>query len=192
MQTNKILKTSWFPINIYHTEIELDFCNTLLQKIEEDKIKWKKGLKHVYALTSGFNGLHQYRELVDLGNVICSSILPIIAQEENFKWNNWKCEEAWVNFYQKDDHADLHDHRQVDYCAVLILEEGNGNLIFSSKDFVERNLKSFETPEDQRINEKKGTLICFPSRLYHSVSKCEKERVTVAFNFTNYVLDRKC
>ena len=92
MQKNKICKTSWFPTNIYHTEIELDFCNKLLQKIQNDKIIWKKNLKHVYALTSGFNGLHQYQELVDLGKYICNSILPIIAQEENFKWNNWKCE----------------------------------------------------------------------------------------------------
>ena len=64
-------------------------------------------------------------------------------------------------FIKKGDYTELHDHRQVDYCAILILEEGHGNLVFSSKDFIERNLKSFETPEDQKINEKKALLFVF-------------------------------
>lgn len=191
MTENKITKTSWFPTNVYHTEIEEEFCDILLQKIENDKVNWKKDLKYVHALTSGFNGLLQYQELKDFSKAICDSILPVIAQEEKFKWNNWKCIEAWVNFYQKEDHTGVHNHKEVDYCAILILKAGNGNLFFSDKDFIERNLKSFQTPEDQRINEKKGTLICFPSSVYHGVSKCENERVTVAFNFSNYVIDEK-
>ena len=39
----------------------------------------------------------------------------------------------------------------------------------------------------QRLNEKRGTLILFPSYLYHSVTECKTERISVAFNFFNDV-----
>ena len=38
---------------------------------------------------------------------------------------------------------------------------------------------------DEKINERKGTLILFPAYLYHEVMDCDEERITVAFNFIN-------
>ena len=50
--------------------------------------------------------------------------------------------------------------------------------------------KPFETDNlIEKINEKKGLFIFFPSYIYHSVSRCEKDRVSVAFNFVNQRLE---
>ena len=82
----------------------------------------------------------------------------------------------------------MHHHMDVDYAAILIIKPGEGNLLFHDSKFVEGYKKSFEQQEDQRINEEKGTLMLFPGYLYHSVTECKTERISVAFNFWNDAL----
>jgi len=92
---------------------------------------------------------------------------------------------AWINLYEKGDFTKLHNHAFVDFSAVLILKPGEDSLLFHDNRNVQRFLKGFESYADQKINEKKGTLILFPSHLYHSVSECKIERISIAFNFRN-------
>ena len=61
----------------------------------------------------------------------------------------------------------------------------NGNLIFSRTELIESKTKPFENIKDEQINEIKGRLILFPSYLYHKVTDCENDRISVAFNFSN-------
>lgn len=185
----EINKADWFPTTVFYSKIDEEFCDKLSQKVFSDKDKWKKGLKNVQALTTGWDGLSKYEELRDLSNFICKSILPKIGESQKWKYNDWETREAWINFYQKGDSANNHNHGFSDFCGVLILSPGNGNLIFSKTEFTEGKTRPFESIENQKINETKGTLILFPGYLYHSVSTCENERISVAFNFTNSVGD---
>lgn len=181
----KIQINPWFATPVFNTQISDDFCNNLIQKVSKDKDTWKKGLENVNALTCGWDGLQKYEELKIISSLVTQYILPQIGKVQKWKYNNWSCIEAWINFYQKGDSAELHFHKFSDYCAVLILKPGNGNLVFVPSDSVENKYRNFYNVENQKINEKKGTLILFPDYIYHKVTDCENERISVAFNFRN-------
>ena len=181
----EIHPVSWFPTNVFHTKIDDSFCDNLKEKVIKDKDSWKKSLKNVYALTSGWDGLTQYQELRDLSEFICKDVLPKIGESQNWKYNNWLTKEAWINFYRKGDSARRHFHGFSSFCGILIVSPGKGNLIFSKTELVDGKTKPFETVLDEKINETKGTLILFPAYLYHEVMDCDEERITVAFNFIN-------
>jgi len=177
-------KENWFPTTIFHTKIGKDIVLQIKDIVEKEKEFWKDGLKNVKAKTSGFDGL-RYPIVQEIGDFCCASILPKISKEVNWKSNNWHCEEGWINYYQKGDYTRPHVHNRRDYCAVLIVEPGEGNLKFHDPKSIHTVLKFFENNFDRTINEEEGTLIFFPSWLYHSVSECKKERITLAFNFLN-------
>tara|TARA_R100001129_G_scaffold186486_1_gene178418 strand:- start:92 stop:679 length:588 start_codon:yes stop_codon:yes gene_type:complete len=176
-----------FSTSIYTCKVDDNFCDALSQKVISDKDSWQKGLKNVDALSSGWDGLDKYEELKNISNWISQSILPQIGQAQNWKYNNWWCKSAWINFYEKGDTAKLHNHKFMDYCGILILKPGNGNLVFVSSDVVMDNVRPFQTIENQKVNEKKGTLILFPDHMFHQVIDCENQRISVAFNFVNDV-----
>jgi hypothetical protein len=185
----EIDKVSWFPTNVFHCKLDDEICDRLSEKVFHDKDKWTKGLRNVQALTTGWDGLSKYEELKVISNFICKSILPKIGESQKWKFNQWQTREAWINFYQKGDSANIHNHGFSDFCGVLILTPGKGNLVFLKTEFIEGKTRSFENIENQKINESKGTLILFPGYLYHSVSSCENERISVAFNFENHMED---
>ena len=79
----------------------------------------------------------------------------------------------------------MHHHGFADFCGVLIVSPGDGNLIFSKTELIESKTKPFENIKDEQINEVKGRLILFPAYLYHTVTDCKKDRITIALNFSN-------
>lgn len=174
-----------FATPIYTCHLDDGFCNALIEKVINDKDKFIRGLVNVNALTTGWDGLRKYQELRDIGYWISKSILPEIGKLQKWKYNNWRCSTAWINFYEKGDTARLHNHKFEDYSGILILEPGNGNLMFVSPDEVFNNYRPFYNPESKKVNEKKGTLILFPDYMFHQVTDCEKQRISVAFNFIN-------
>tara|TARA_R100000426_G_scaffold86125_1_gene66974 strand:- start:88 stop:663 length:576 start_codon:yes stop_codon:yes gene_type:complete len=185
MMKIEIKPESWFPSMIFHCKINTKFCDDLEEKVLVDKDNWTRQLKNVNALTTGWDGLKQYQELRDLCKFICESILPKIGESQTWKYNNWNTKEAWINFYQKGDSAKMHHHGFADFCGVLIVSPGDGNLIFSKTELIESKTKPFENIKDEQINEVKGRLILFPAYLYHTVTDCKKDRITIALNFSN-------
>lgn len=188
MKNYNIETNFWFADKIFNTKIEDSFCDLILKKIYQDKDKWKKGLRNINAFTTGFDGLKKYQELVEISTLISGTLLPKIGKSFNWQYNNWKPASAWVNFYEKGDSASIHNHTGSDFCGILILKPGEGDLLFHDCKFIEGKTKRFEQIEDQRIKEKKGTLILFPSYLYHSVNECRNDRITIAFNFLNIAI----
>jgi len=181
---------NWFPVTIFHTQIDDQLCDKLIEKVMVDKDTWTKGLRNVQAKTTGWNGLGKYEELDEIKLLITQTLLPKIGESQNWKYNNWAAYEAWINFYEKGDFANLHNHIGADFCGVLILKPGEGNLLFHNNRDVENINRNFTQIENQKINEKKGTLILFPAYLYHSVVECKFDRISVAFNFLNEALDK--
>ena len=184
----KINKVSFFPVNVFECTIDESYCDSVIELVEKEKLSWGKDLKNVKALTTGWNGL-RYSILQDIGNFACSSILPAIGNSQQWQYNNWYTKEAWINFYQKKDYATPHCHYYADFCAVLIVREGQGNLNFCNIIDGFQIKKPFELETHEKIIEKKGSFIFFPSWLYHYVSEVEKDRITVAFNFANEAIE---
>ena len=184
----QITKHLWFPEKVYNVQINENVCDEIIQLVEKDKITWKKNLKNVQALTSGWNGT-RYPIIKSLSDHITKDILPEIGKDQSWKFNNWQTDDAWINFYQEKDEAFAHNHQGCHYCAVLIVKPSNGNLVFCHRGLIEKDNTSFKNYELQEINEKKGSLILFPQNMYHYVSACTSERITVAFNFVNNSLE---
>jgi hypothetical protein len=174
-----IQKTTWFPTEVYSCVIDKSICDEIKKIVEIEKNNWKKGLLNVKAKTSGWNGL-RYPVVKSISDLACSSILPSI-----FKKEKWKCREAWINFYQKGDSTDIHNHYNSDYCAILLVQSDSNKLIFKNIHNMLSLPKEFEAGKDERINEQDGLFIFFPSWVYHQVEECIGERITVAFNFYN-------
>jgi hypothetical protein len=176
---------NWFPVTVFHTQIDDDLCDRLIEKVMVDKQTWEKGLKNVQAKTTGWNCLGKYEEVDKISELISQTLLPKIGESLSWKYNNWITRQAWINFYEKGDFTRTHAHFFSDFCAVLIIKPGEGNLLFHDFRGIQSAFRDFEQIKDEKINEKKGTLIIFPAYLYHSVTKCKADRISVAFNFSN-------
>ena len=78
-------------------------CKKITEFVYQEKDKWKKDLKNVKSLTSGFNP--DYKFLHDIGDYCCKEILP-----KNIGFDNWVKTYWWMNFYEKGQYAELHHH----------------------------------------------------------------------------------
>ena len=177
-------KTSWYPVDVFDCNIDTSFCDRVIKFVEEEKHNWEKDLDYVKATTTGYDGI-KYPIIKEISEFICSKILPVIGQSNNWKYNNWWTKSAWINFYQKGDAAVPHCHYLDHYSAVLIIKPAEGNLVFVDPRKMLSMDPKFVQHYEQRINEEAGKLILFPNYLMHYVTPCESERITIAFNFQN-------
>jgi len=180
----KINTVNFFPTHVFECSIDHSFCDAIVDLVQKEKESWQKDLKNVKALTTGWDGL-RYPMLREISEFSCSNILPAIGESQKWKYNNWEIKEAWINFYQKKDYATPHHHHFSDFCAVLIVKEGVGNLNFLSLVDSTGARKKFEQEIHEKIIEKKGSFIFFPSWLSHYVTNVDSDRITIAFNFIN-------
>ena len=70
--------------------------------------------------------------------------------------------------------------------TILITKTNEESLKFYSPNYIHNYKKPFEQINSiEKIKEKKGLFIFFPSCLFHSVDVCKDDRISVAFNFLN-------
>tara|TARA_R110000772_G_scaffold124374_1_gene230951 strand:+ start:69 stop:656 length:588 start_codon:yes stop_codon:yes gene_type:complete len=182
----EIHKSSWFSSDVFSTVLDKAYCDEINSIVEKEQDQWKKGLKSIKAKTSGFDGL-RYPIVQEVANFACSKLLPAIGETKKWKYNKWETNEAWINFYQKGDSANLHQHFFSDYCGIFITKSSASTLRFVTPLSIHGYYKSkFETEKyAELIKEKEGLFILFPSYLFHEVSECQSGRISVAFNFEN-------
>lgn len=183
-----IHKNNFFPINIFSCKIDESYCDEIEALVEKENSSFEKNLKNVRAKTSGWNG-NRYPILKEISEFFCSKVLPSIGETLNWQFNNWKPVESWINLYEKGDYTRLHHHHPNDYCAILIVKPGKGNLRFYDPNYFSTIRRAFEPEIVETINEEKGTVLFFPSFLFHDVTDIQEKRITVAFNFQNPYLD---
>jgi len=181
----EINKSNWFSTKVFSTVLDKAYCDEINSIVEKEQDQWKKNLQNIKAKTSGWYGL-RYPIVQEISNFACDKLLPTIGETEKWKYNTWKTESAWINFYQKGDAADLHNHFFSDYCGVFITKTSASNLKFVTPLSMHGYYKKFEsTNYAELITERKGLFILFPSYLFHEVSDCQSDRISVAFNFMN-------
>ena len=175
----KIEKTNFFPVEIHSFFVEKQTCEEILKIVKEEKDNWSKNLLNVKAKTSGWDGL-RFPIIKNISNFCCETVLPKIHS-----LNNWSCEEAWVNVYEKGDYTEVHNHASKKYSAILIVKSKCNALVFKNIANMYSLCNFKKEHQDEKILEKDGLFIFFPSWLFHYVEKCTDERITVAFNFYN-------
>ena len=168
-----------FPVEIYSIILEKNIFDQVIQIVEKEKDSWNKNLLNVKAKTSGWDGL-RFAEIRQIADFCCTKILPKIHSE-----SDWKCEEAWINYYNKGDFANIHNHAAKSYSAIFIAKSESSSLVFKNIANI-YGYGNYKTPhKDEKINEQDGLLILFPSWVLHEVEECTGERITVALNFYN-------
>ena len=181
----EINKTSWFSTDVFSTVLDKVYCDEINSIVEKDHDQWEKNLANIKAKTSGWEGL-RYPIVQEVADFACNKLLPFIGEVKKWKYNNWVTAEAWINFYQKGDLANLHNHFFAHYCGVFITKTNTSTLRFETPLQKHGYYKKFETVDyGELITEKEGLFILFPSYLFHEVSECQSDRISVAFNFMN-------
>jgi hypothetical protein len=85
-----------------------------------------------------------------------------------------KINESWINIMQQNSYQEFHNHRTRTGAGVLYISDDNSPIEFTI------------FPEDTRksIKPKKADLILFDATTFHRVYESDKQRISLAFNFT--------
>lgn len=105
---------------------------------------------------------------------------------------------AWFNINRKGDYNRLHVHPRSLLSAVVWIKtpENCGGLKFPNDQYLRINWELFLKPEyknklnvdkDHYFEPKEGTILIFPSYLYHEVepNQTDLDRISIAFNLTD-------
>jgi hypothetical protein len=159
---NKNISLSTF---ILIDEINNDLIIENLLKDIYNNTKYYPTFTNVVARHTEFNFLNNNKNFIDFMKLIKNQIFSVYK-------NKFIIDSAWANIYNKDNFANLHDHKSSSaFSGILYLTDGPGPGTYF-KDY------------DLTIHEKKGRFCLFHGHLEHEVKKFnyEKDRITIAFN----------
>ncbi len=187
----------FFPQPVFSYEID-DFKNInneLTKYIYEEFKKDKEGLKR-----SNVNGWHSKPFKFEKGNAAYKFAMTvekyIYDVFKNYGWSykaeKIKITEMWSIINKKNNFNEPHIHPNNFLSSVYYVKapKNCGKIIFNNPNAVSRNrfpldLKKTEFSANiQKIEPKEGTLLLFPSYLWHSVepNESEEDRVILSFN----------
>ena len=153
-------------MNLIELSLPQEDCEKITDFVYREKINWKKDLKNVKALSSGFNP--DYYFLHNIGNFCCKNILPHATNYDYWKKSCW-----WINFYEKGNYTIPHVHIPEQYSMIIII-----------KPALEKYCLNFHTKfSTYKIEERQGLCLLFESSLEHSVDTVQSERITIAMDF---------
>lgn len=111
--------------------------------------------------------------------------------------NDFIIENVWYNIYNKNDFQEPHHHIGVyndtsTLSCIYCLKKSDAKLYFTNPSYIRQKLSGIHVVFDKNENYKEyyypdieeGTLIIFPSYLYHGVSpqKSDDQRITIVCN----------
>ena len=187
----------FFPQPIFSFEVD-DYKNLnieLKKFIYEEYDRDKEGVKR-----SNINGWHSKAFKFEKGNAAhkfamhIEKYISIVFQQYGwpFKPDKVKISEMWSIINKKNGYNESHIHPNCLLSSVYYVqaEKNCGKIIFNNPNQVSRNrfpkdLKKTEFSANiQKIDPKEGTLLLFPSYLWHSVepNETDNDRIIVSFN----------
>jgi len=199
--TIKIDKHTLFTEEVY--SFTLPNFNFYKEKIKqiikvEDNIKSTAPEKqcNIVAQRTSWNSHQRYPIMNSLSEEI-GQVIKQFIELEGYDVPDLEITECWVNWYNKNEYANPHDHSsRLSSVLFVDVKDTDANFIFNSdrravlqkKDDTMTNFSNLKilTPED-------GTVIFFDGSVMHSVSpnQSDKTRITAAFNYRPaYSVDR--
>jgi uncharacterized protein (TIGR02466 family) len=105
--------------------------------------------------------------------------------------NDFKMTTSWFTEANKNQESNYHNHNNcmISGCLYLNVNKDTGGINFNNFDNYRFQLESNEcnvyNSRDFTINPKNGTIIFFPSEVYHKILKnnSNMKRISLAFNF---------
>jgi len=158
---NKKIKKDSFLLEDSFKNISL--LNILKDKIIKETSKdSNKYNTNVIAKRTGFEFFINDLDFIKFIKEIKNKINKIYPHDFIIK-------EAWGNVYRKNDFAKEHTHIDTTaFCGIIYLSDNGPGTYFPELKLT--------------VKEKLGKFVLFSPILKHSVGKCKKDRVTLAFN----------
>ena len=193
---NKIIH-KLFPSPVFQFKIENheEMNKQLIEYIYGLKKEDDQGIKR-----SNVNGWHSKPFKFEKGNAAFKFAMHVEKYIfDVFKQYGWpykadkvKISEMWSIINKKDSYNESHIHPNNFLSSVYYVQASKdcGNIIFNNPNQVSRNkypldIKKTEFSANiQKIEAKEGTLLLFPSYLWHSVetNMSENDRIIISFN----------
>ena len=144
-------------------KISKEFNEIIKKDIFLFKEQWKKDLKNVKALTSGFNPSYSFFDILkkDLTQAL-SEITKI-----KLKPSTW-----WANYYEVGHFADPHIHRPEYISSIIFIKIDETNPLYFDLN-----------PGILNVEEEEGLILSFDSNILHGVKPCKNSRITLAMDF---------
>lgn len=109
---------------------------------------------------------------------------PIDKLLIHLKQGNSKCDikDIWWNVYQTGDYAPIHNHGNCGLSGLYVLEsnEPNKTIFMYHNNYLIKPTSDTEYHRTYDVTE--GTVLLFPSSLYHYVDPTEQRRMSISFN----------
>jgi len=143
--------------------INKNFNNTIKKEIYGLKKYWKKDLKNVKALSSGFQPSYLFFDIIK--KELTNELYKILNKK--YKPSYW-----WANFYEPGHFTKLHRHSPEKISSIVIIKPDKSNpLYFDLKHGI------------LQVKEEEGLVLLFDSQIDHGVNICKEERISLAMDF---------
>lgn len=182
--------TNLFPIPLYQTTVEIDdFSIDLVKTLEYERIVHNNGWisKNIYVLNEPMFSL--------LKTVVDNHVQDFIEKLYVRPHVELELQNSWVIKHETGDYGQIHNHTNSIFSGVLYLQvdEDSGRIcflkmhdnIFQTSLDPGFTVNNELTSQQWCVSPKRGSLVIFPSHLYHRIehSESDQERYCIAFNY---------
>lgn len=163
-------------ISVFKTSINKHLLETINSFVENNKNifnhkSWDCENKTSFNIYK--NILYEVQEFDYIRKEIQKKIEEVIFINHN-KNIPFLINESWINVMKQNSYQEFHNHRTRTGAGVLYLSDDNSPIEFTI--FPEDNRKS--------IKPNKADLILFDATTFHRVYESDKQRISLAFNFS--------
>jgi len=148
----------------------------------------------VKGFRTAWDSHYRYDTVNKIINIILENFIFKIIKTEGYDAPDLRVDQCWINWYEKNNFAELHNHPFTLACTYFIKTANiPSNFVFHR----EHNFSLVKKNEDNNIRflkAEEGTVIIFNGKLLHSVTPntSDKTRITMSANFNpSYAQSRK-
>tara|TARA_E500000318_G_scaffold26737_1_gene26781 strand:+ start:85 stop:564 length:480 start_codon:yes stop_codon:yes gene_type:complete len=148
---------------VHSFKLNKKFNESIKTEILGLKNNWKKGLKNVKALNSGYKPNYLFFDIIKKN--LSDELLKITGKKYKPSW--W-----WANYYDIGQHTNSHVHEPEKISSIIIIKSDRSNPLFFDLN-----------PGILKVEEQEGLVLLFDSKLIHGVKPCKEERISLAVDF---------
>lgn len=174
------------PVYERKTNIDTKYLLSVAKKEAYTKAGYNKSISNHSSLSTNLNILNK-KLLKNIKNQIVQYIYDYTSNVLQYS-NTFNITTSWFTKTVTNQASDYHKHKNSVFSAILYLNEAHGNLSFINFEdqFFDLNKKEHNMLNSNafEIIPKEGTIIIFPSNLYHKImlNTNEETRYSLALN----------
>jgi uncharacterized protein (TIGR02466 family) len=185
---NIFIENMWSFKMPNHVEWKKQIEQIVLVEKNKDKHNFSTQITEecrVKGFRTAWDSHHRYDSLNKIISVIKNNFIQEIIKTEEYDCPNLRTDQCWINWYEKNNYAELHNHPFTLGCTYFVkTEDTSSKFVFHR----EQNFSLVKKNEDNNtryLEAEEGTVIIFNGKLLHSVTPntSDKTRITISANF---------